>query len=233
MSRLKMPDLHHISHIQTERINESARAQSLIDAGIELFGEYGINGTTTRMLSKQSGANSAAIPYYFGSKEGLYMASMTHVVNDIIDMTSPFVNKVEQCLNEGLSKEDALKEYQKMMEGFCALFIEENGLSRYTSLICREHVSPTEAYDIFYDRYYKRTQKIMCRLIGNIKNMDAHSDEVVIRAHAFFGQTLGFLTAREALTRSLKGKKITLKHHSIMKKIIEDNIDSALKEAMA
>ncbi|MFP4031684.1 MAG: TetR family transcriptional regulator, partial [Desulfococcaceae bacterium] len=60
------------------RGDETRRA--LIHAGLELFGEYGIKGTSTRMLAELSGANVAAIPYHFGSKRGLYLAVVAHIV---------------------------------------------------------------------------------------------------------------------------------------------------------
>ena len=53
---------------------------ALIEAGLDLFGEFGFKGTTTRMLSDSASANISAIPYYFGSKKGLYLAVMEYIV---------------------------------------------------------------------------------------------------------------------------------------------------------
>ncbi len=44
---------------------------ALIQSGIKLFGGYGLNGTSTRMLSHACGANIALISYHFENKEGL------------------------------------------------------------------------------------------------------------------------------------------------------------------
>jgi AcrR family transcriptional regulator len=223
-----MPIKNYISPIQMERIEESERAKALLNAGIDLFGIYGIKGTTTRMLADESGSNSAAVTYYFGSKQGLYFATMDHIVDGILEMTNPFIEVIEEKLKSGLNKKEALDEFQNLMEGFCELFIEDNGLERWANIILREHASPTEAYDIFYDRYYKRTQNIMRELIGNVTDQDSKSDEVMILAHAIFGQTLGFLIARESLERGLKGKKIKKNHHGIMQETIRINIQAML-----
>ncbi|MRR31366.1 TetR family transcriptional regulator, partial [bacterium] len=51
-----------------------ATRRKLIEAGIEIFGVYGYEAATTRMLSKAAKVNLGAIPYHFGSKEGLYHA---------------------------------------------------------------------------------------------------------------------------------------------------------------
>lgn len=51
---------------------EQAKKQ-LIAAALAQFGEYGMNATT-REIAAQAGQNIAAITYYFGSKEDLYLA---------------------------------------------------------------------------------------------------------------------------------------------------------------
>lgn len=50
---------------------EQAKKQ-LIAAALAQFGEYGMNATT-REIAAQAGQNIAAITYYFGSKEDLYL----------------------------------------------------------------------------------------------------------------------------------------------------------------
>jgi AcrR family transcriptional regulator len=51
---------------------EQAKNQ-LIAAALAQFGEYGLHATT-RDIAAQAGQNIAAITYYFGSKEDLYLA---------------------------------------------------------------------------------------------------------------------------------------------------------------
>ena len=54
----------------------------LIDAGLRLFAIHGYDGVTTRQLSRQAGANLAAIAYHFGGKQGLYRAVLEKLVAD-------------------------------------------------------------------------------------------------------------------------------------------------------
>ena len=41
-----------------------------------LFSEFGFEGTSTRQIAKESGANMAMINYYFGSKDGVFLEIM-------------------------------------------------------------------------------------------------------------------------------------------------------------
>ncbi|MFQ5350554.1 MAG: TetR/AcrR family transcriptional regulator [Thermoanaerobaculia bacterium] len=47
---------------------------SLLDAGEQLFAEFGINGASMRAITRAAGANLAAVHYHFGSKAGLVRA---------------------------------------------------------------------------------------------------------------------------------------------------------------
>ncbi len=66
---------------------EQAR-KLLIAAGLEQFGEYGLNATT-RDIAARAGQNIAAITYYFGSKEDLYLACARSISDFIGRALSP------------------------------------------------------------------------------------------------------------------------------------------------
>ena len=48
--------------------------ERLLEAATDVFGRYGYEAATTRMIAKEAKVNIAAIPYYFNGKEGLYFA---------------------------------------------------------------------------------------------------------------------------------------------------------------
>ncbi len=55
----------------TTEINAKARAK-IIRAATKLFGDQGLEATTTRQIASASGLNISLISYYFGGKVGLY-----------------------------------------------------------------------------------------------------------------------------------------------------------------
>jgi AcrR family transcriptional regulator len=56
-----------------EKIDKKAE---ILKAAEKLFSEFGYEGTSTRQIAKESGANMAMINYYFGSKEGVFLEIM-------------------------------------------------------------------------------------------------------------------------------------------------------------
>ncbi|HFO2467922.1 TPA: TetR family transcriptional regulator [Klebsiella pneumoniae] len=75
---------------------EQAKNQ-LIAAAIAQFGEYGQHATT-RDIAAQAGQNIAAITYYFGSKDDLYLACAQWIADFIGDNFRPQAEAAEHLL---------------------------------------------------------------------------------------------------------------------------------------
>ncbi|SEA94859.1 TetR/AcrR family transcriptional regulator [Pedobacter hartonius] len=52
------------------------KRNSILTAAEELFSDLGYEGTSTRQIAKEAGANMSMISYYFGSKEGVFLEIM-------------------------------------------------------------------------------------------------------------------------------------------------------------
>jgi AcrR family transcriptional regulator len=59
--------------------------QKIIDATIECIEKYGIKGTTNRQIAIEAGVNSAAVNYYFRSKENLINRCMQTTLANAFD----------------------------------------------------------------------------------------------------------------------------------------------------
>jgi len=77
---------------------EDARKR-LVDAALDLFGRNSFEGVSTRALTRQAGVNLAAIQYYFGSKEGLYLAVARHIDKRIGLLARPVLAEAEAALD--------------------------------------------------------------------------------------------------------------------------------------
>ena len=62
--------------METKTVNTKL---ALIDAAGELFAEHGFEGTSTRAIADKAQVNIAGIKYHFGSKEALYLHTISHV----------------------------------------------------------------------------------------------------------------------------------------------------------
>lgn len=87
-----------------ERSREISMSK-LMEAGLEVFSEYGFNGTTTRMISQRSGVNESLIIRYFNSKSGLFLAIILDTIRKFMEevRSYPIGESVEQEIENYLS----------------------------------------------------------------------------------------------------------------------------------
>ena len=108
---------------------------SLIEAGIRLFGDNDFSKVSTRELTKQAGACLGAIFYHFGSKEELY--------NKVVRvLAEEAVAKIDNIITDEFQNKDITQmqlEIRSMVYGFNDLIISEHGIS-YTNILNREAI---------------------------------------------------------------------------------------------
>ncbi|RZK20111.1 MAG: TetR/AcrR family transcriptional regulator [Pedobacter sp.] len=91
--------------MKTEKVDKK---QAILDAAEKLFCETGYEGTSTRQISKESGANMAMINYYFGSKEGVFIEIMNNRI-------AGFASQLK-IINE--DKISSMEKLHKVIEGY-------------------------------------------------------------------------------------------------------------------
>jgi AcrR family transcriptional regulator len=203
-----------------DRRGEATR-QGLIEAGLALFGEYGFEATSTRMLAEHANANISAIPYYFRSKEGLYKAVIAYIAEQIQLKIGHSYTSVRAALAKPeLNKDEAQTHLITMMEALTHLFVESDEAKSWALIILKEQINPTPAYDILYDNVIKHEHNVLSTLIARMIGCNPDDEIAIIKAHALIGQVLIFLSARETLLRRLDVKKLTSRHVSLVNQLL-------------
>lgn len=87
-----------LSKIEIQKIDKKTE---ILKAAERLFSEFGYEGTSTRQIAKESGANMAMINYYFGSKEGVFIEIME-------DRISSFKSQLSKINDEQIPAREKL-----------------------------------------------------------------------------------------------------------------------------
>jgi len=221
-----------LSKINTKSKKSDSRQDTrmaLIQSGIDLFGEYGLDGTSTRMLSQSSGANVALISYYFGSKEGLYEACMDYIASQIqIYVKDTYSQYGDIIKSDKPTRTEAKQVIDSIIQTMLKMFLTEEEPKRWNLIISREQSSPTAAFDIIYDGMIKRIQFDLTKMIAIYIGQNPSSEESKIIGHIFISQVLGFITSRESFMRHMETDKLSKKQINTISKIVQNYADSAL-----
>ena len=103
-------------------MEKTDKKTDILIAAEKLFCEYGFEGTSTRQIAAESGANMAMINYYFGSKMGVFKEIMEERVmsfksqlNQIKDENIPAKEKLMKVIDKYASRILSNANFHKMM----------------------------------------------------------------------------------------------------------------------
>ena len=129
---------------------EQAKSQ-LIAAALAQFGEYGLHATT-RDIAAQAGQNIAAITYYFGSKEDLYLACAQSIADFIGTNFRPHIDEASRLFSQPSPDRAAIRQLiLNACHNMIRLLTHDDTLN-LSKFISREQLSPTAAYQLVHDQ---------------------------------------------------------------------------------
>jgi TetR/AcrR family transcriptional regulator, regulator of cefoperazone and chloramphenicol sensitivity len=200
--------------------------QRLIDAGLEIFGIYNLEGATTRQLAEHAGVNQAAIPYYFGGKEGLYVAVIEYLFSSNFSLIAPVVAELQaELAAKKLTREQALVLLKKLLGTMLERVLTRKASSTWARIIMREQMQPTQAFNLIYEKGIRRVHETISMLLAIILERKPTDRKVVLRANMVVGQVLVFLSGRETIRRRLNLTGYTDREVKEIRQTLEEQLD--------
>lgn len=207
--------------------------QRLLEAAIDVFGRRGYEGASTRALAGAAGANLAAIPYHFGSKEGLYLAAAAHIAEQIGGRMGPVAERIAAELTGGAGDRAlCLHLLHDFLDRFAELVLLEAEAGRWARFIMREQMDPTRAFEILYGSIMKRVLGLVGELIGRLTGAPADSEATRLEALVLIGQILVFRTARAAVLRQMDWSVVGPRELAAIQAVLREKV-AAIADARA
>lgn len=200
---------------------------ALVRAAVEVFGECGRDAATTRDIAERAGQNIAAIAYYFGGKEGLYLAVAEQIVDVIMARIGPLMDEAELALRERRASPEACLEFLKRL---LSLSIATNQtMMPLTGIIVREQTHPTKAFTILYNGCLERLHRLGAALIRTYVGNRATDAECIVRFHALLGEALAFRFARATIMRRAGWKEVGEAEENAIRNVVTEHAELALR----
>ncbi|MBI6261778.1 MAG: transcriptional regulator CecR [Proteus mirabilis] len=215
-----MPDTH-----QKKTRGELAKRQ-LLEAACEIFGKNGPDGATTRQIAQAAKQNIAAIAYYFGSKEGLYLAVAQYIADLIRIDFEPTVAQLDDFL-EKTNPTEHLPLLQKLIIDsflqYARLVLDKSNV-HISRIMAREQLVPTEAYSLIHQQALSPLLTRVNRLLALYIGLDPTLPKTMLHTHAILGEVLSFRLVRETILRQTGWDRIGKQEYEIISNILKVHI---------
>lgn len=177
--------------------------ERLLLAAVDVFGVHGFDGTSTRMLASAADVNLQAIAYYFGNKEGLYVAATQHISQYILArFAAPRERARVRLLNRAPTADDARAILNDMLSAMAEALLEESS-APIARFVVREQMQPSAAFEHLYEQVMEPLLELTRKMVGILVGADPRSTRVRLRTLALVGSVIFFRTSHATAMRQL------------------------------
>ena len=171
--------------------------ERLLDQAEALFAEKGFHAVTVREITRTAHCNLAAVNYYFGNKENLY-------VEVFRARWIPRARKIQAGFRSALSAEDGTSLtgiVHALAEAFLKGALTDDERLRHSQLMIREMTMPGLATDILVDEVIKPFFGELAGLLGPHLSAGTEREHVTLNILSIFAIVIYFNFARVPVMR--------------------------------
>lgn len=179
----------------------SQTADDILDAALLVFSERGFAGSTTREISSRAGVNHPLIAYYFGNKEKLWRAAVTH----LFDRLDTYIAEDPAPAAKENDSLGAAKRYLSRYIDYCAEHPE------HARLMMQESTSNNPRLSWAVKSHIKERFKIASPIIENLISDHFLPDVSPIATHYIITAACQQVYALAAEAKLLTGVTVTNK----------------------
>ena len=187
----------------TKKPNKQVR-ERLIAVAEELFCENGFDATSVRDLTSKADCNVAAVNYYFGGKDNLYIEVFRC---RLVAMTNLRLESIKSIM----SRHDSGVTLEELLCVFATAFIEplvaESGGRRFRKLMTREMIDPHLPRSLFIEKMITPT---MSTLGGALQKIcpELEPTKIYMCIFSLIGQLVHLVRLKEMFDEDEKMKQM-------------------------
>ncbi|MER8845860.1 CerR family C-terminal domain-containing protein [Mesorhizobium australicum] len=209
---------------------EPTRA-ALVQAALKLFGRQGFDGTSTRQIAAEAGANIGSIAYHFGGKEGLRAAAADFIVATIQAVAGQALGAGERLGHGQAAASDpeaAGAQLFTALERMVGFIVAQPQAGEIVQFVLRELSYPTAALDRIYDGVFEPTHRRLCQIWEQATGEPAESERTRLTVFTLIGQVIYFRIGREAVMRRMDWRDIGAAEAAKVVAVTTDNLGAIL-----
>lgn len=172
-----------------------ARAR-ILQAALAVFGEHGFKEATTRQIAQVAGVNLPALKYYFGGKEGLYLACAHEIVGRYQQHMLPLVSEAHAALAAPMAPADARRRLKAVLRALLELLVGPGEAEVWMGFVLKEMARQGPAFDVLYGQLWSPGVALTAGLVARAQGRAEADPAARIQALLLISSLSAFSTAR-------------------------------------
>lgn len=206
------------------RKGDEAR-QRILDAALRAFGSDGFKGATTRRIAEDAGVNLPALKYYFGGKEGLYLACAEEIVGRYRERMLTPIGGAQDALAPQASPAQARAALRSIVGMLAELLVGTGQSQIWTAFVLREMADQGPAFAVLYESVWSPGVELIARLVARAQGQREVSEAARIQALLLISSLSAFSIARPVALKYLDWPDASGDRFERVRAIVEAQID--------
>jgi AcrR family transcriptional regulator len=200
--------------------------QRLIEVAVEVFSELGYEAASTRAIVEQAQANLVSIPYYFGSKLGLYHAAAEYIGSHLAERFRPACERArEALLQQGLTRQQTLDSFTGLIVDFAEIMLGSDTPRSWGQFIYREQFDPSTAFEIIHAQFVPLLE-VGFEYVARLTGRPAEAPETRIQFMAILAMVKFTRVDRASVLRNMGWKSFGKDESRIVTEMLRHNMQA-------
>jgi TetR/AcrR family transcriptional regulator, regulator of cefoperazone and chloramphenicol sensitivity len=205
---------------------EETRAR-IIATALRVFGEQGYDQASTRSIAALAGVNPPALQYYFDSKEGLHRACAQYIIDGVLAILAPALERARQALRTG-SRPGARQALYLLLDTLAdgLIAVGSESWSRFIARGKADGAGP--AIGMIRERISVPLMSATAQLVGLATDHPAEAELTRLRACALLAQVSSFYANREQTLAVMGWAELDARRLALIKAVVREHTRAAL-----
>lgn len=214
--------------MNSEKKKQNLSRKKIINSAIVLFAGRGFESTSTREICKHAGVNLSLIPYYFGSKDGLYTNIIESIINYGLEFLYEDIEKTSGI--NTMTSGEKIDLYRRLLEKYVDFLYSENVPNSFVILMIKEQTVPHSKFSEIYSKKISVLYKALRKTLASILEKSENDKAIIFEVSSIIGQILSFKFMDRATLTSLSQDSYTKEDYKKIKNIILFHIEQHLEK---
>lgn len=197
----------------------------ILTAALQEFGVAGISGATTRKIAQEAAVNLPALTYYFGGKEGLYLACAREIVGEYQAHMLTMLVDVRTGLDRGAGPPAAREALKAVLDALVDLQIAGRQSDIWMSFVLREIAEQGPAFGLLFEQLWAPGVDLIADLIRRVTGDAPASTRPRLQALLLVSSLSAFSHARPISLKYLGWRSLSASNVDEIKAVIRRQID--------